>query len=53
MTPQLVRAYSIDSSHLALNSSINPGTWFRVTREGLFEDIFPGSEELLKGKGKP
>jgi hypothetical protein len=50
MTPQLVRAYVQGDSSIILNSSINAGTWFHVTREGLFGDIFPESETLLSGQ---
>ena len=50
MSPQQVRAYAQAGDEVILNSSINPDTWFRATREGLFSDLFPGSEELLSGK---
>jgi len=47
MSPQRVSAWVEDESHMVLNSSINPGTWFRSGREDLFKDLFPGSEELI------
>ena len=47
MSPQQVSAWVEDQSHLVLNSSINPGTWFSSGRGDLFTDLFPGSEELI------
>jgi hypothetical protein len=50
MPAQSVSAYLQTDSTLVLTSSINPGTWFRVSRDGLFEDLFPGASGLLPGR---
>jgi hypothetical protein len=49
MSPQQVRAYKQEGDKVVLNSSINPDTWFRTGRSGVFSDLFPGSEKLLSG----
>lgn len=49
MSPQQVRAYLEDDGQFIVNSSVNPGTWFKTTRGDLFTDLFPGSEELISG----
>jgi hypothetical protein len=46
-----VSAYPLDSTGYLVNSSLNPTTWFRATREGLFGELFPGADELLSGNG--
>jgi hypothetical protein len=47
MTPQQVSAWVEDENHLVLNSSINPGTWFRTGPDDLLKELYPGSEELI------
>lgn len=47
MQPQILKAYAMGDDEMVLNSSINPGSWFRISREGLFRDLFPGSEALI------
>ncbi len=47
MQSQQLRAYIQKADSLLLNSSINPDTWFRTSREGLFRDLFPGAEALI------
>lgn len=39
-----VNAHVIDSMHIAITSSLNPGTWFDGTQEELFEKIFRNQE---------
>jgi len=49
MPAQSVRAFMQTDSTLLLNSSANPDTWFRLTPDGLFDDLFPGASEFLAG----
>jgi hypothetical protein len=49
MKPVQVKAYEQPGDELILNSSLNPDSWFRVPREGLFREIFPGSDRLIQG----
>ena len=49
MLPQQVRAYPETDSTFLLNSTINPDSWFRVKKNGLFQELFPGMEELISG----
>jgi len=51
MDPLLIRVYSQLGNELVLHSSINPESYFRITRDGLFKDIFKGSSELISGSG--
>lgn len=51
MDPLLIRVYSQVGDDLILHSSINPESYFRITREGLFKDIFKSSEGLISGSG--
>ena len=51
MDPLLIRVYSQVGDELVLHSSINPESYFRITREGLFRDIFKGSAALISGSG--
>jgi hypothetical protein len=47
MTPVHVRGFSQPGGDVILNSSINPDSWFRSTREGLFKDLFKSSGEFI------
>jgi hypothetical protein len=47
MAAQQVRAYILPDGDLALNSSINPDTWFRSPGDGLFAKLFPAAGSLL------
>jgi hypothetical protein len=49
MTTQIVQAYITGEDNLVLNSSLNPDSWFMITREDLFHDLFPGAEALISG----
>ncbi len=51
MTPLLIRAYPQAGDEVILHSSINPDSYFRTTKEGLFKDIFKGSAGLISGSG--
>jgi len=51
MDPLLIRVYSQQGDELVLNSSINPESYFRITREGLFKDIFKSASGLISGSG--
>lgn len=48
MAPQRVKAYMVDGG-LLVNSTLNPGTWFRVKPEDKVSDLFPGSGKLIAG----
>ena len=47
MVSQHLRAYINNDRVLILNCSINPDSWFQITREGLFKDLFPGSSAFF------
>lgn len=47
MQPLEVRAYPEDEGSIILSSTLNPGTWFRTTRDELFRDLFPDAGKLL------
>jgi hypothetical protein len=51
MDPILIRVYSQVGDELILHSSINPESYFRITRDGLFKDIFKSSSGLISGSG--
>ena len=51
MDPLLIRVYSQVGNDLILHSSINPDSYFRITREGLFKDIFKSSAGLTSISG--
>ncbi len=51
MDPLLIRVYSQVGDELILHSSINPESYFRITRDGLFKDIFKNSAGLISGSG--
>jgi hypothetical protein len=51
MDPLLIRVYSQVGDELVLHSSINPESYFRITRDGLFKDIFKSSSGLISGSG--
>ena len=51
MDPLLIRVYSQMQDELVLHSSINPESYFRITTEGLFGDIFKSSSALISGAG--
>jgi hypothetical protein len=51
MNPLWIRVYSQLGDELILHSSINPESYFRITREGLFKDIFKSSSGLISGIG--
>jgi hypothetical protein len=51
MEPLLIRAFSQTEDELILHSSINPDSWFRVDRDGLFKDIFRSSSGLISDTG--
>ena len=51
MNPVLIRAYSQSGDVLILHSSINPESWFRVTRDGLFKEIFRSSIGFILNTG--
>lgn len=51
MDPLLIRVYSQVGDELILHSSTNPESYFRITREGLFKDIFKSSDGLISGTG--
>jgi hypothetical protein len=51
MEPLLIRVYVRDGSELVLHSSINPESYFRITRDGLFKDIFKSYSSLTSGSG--
>lgn len=44
-----VDAHVVDSMHIAITSSLNPGTWFDGTQDALFEKIFR-DQELFRRK---
>jgi hypothetical protein len=48
MKSQSIRVYQ-QPGEMVLNSSYNPDTWFSVTREGLFGEIFTGAGRLISG----
>ena len=49
MDPLLIRVYSQAGDELILHSTINPESYFRITRDGLFKDIFKSSAGLISG----
>ena len=49
MDPLLIRVYSQVGDELILHSTINPESYFRITRDGLFKDIFKSSAGLISG----
>ncbi len=49
MDPLLIRVYSQVGDELILHSTINPESYFRITRDGLFRDIFKSSAGLISG----
>lgn len=51
MQAQSIRAFLQTDSTLLLHSSFNPDTWFSITRDGLFLDLFPGLSALLPDTG--
>ncbi len=51
MDPLLIRVYSQVGDELILHSTINPESYFRITRDGLFKDIFKSSAGLISGSG--
>jgi hypothetical protein len=51
MDPLLIRVYSQLGDELILHSSINPESYFSITRDGLFRDIFKSSNGLISGTG--
>jgi hypothetical protein len=51
MAPLLIRVYSQVGDELILHSTINPESYFRITRDGLFKDIFKSSAGLISGSG--
>lgn len=51
MDPLLLRVYSQVGDELILHSTINPESYFRITRDGLFKDIFKSSFGLISGTG--
>jgi len=51
MDPLSLRVYSQVGDELILHSSINPESYFRITRDGLFKDIFKSSAGLISGIG--
>jgi len=51
MDPLLIRVYSQVGDELILHSSMNPESYFRITRDGLFRDIFKSSSGLISGSG--
>jgi hypothetical protein len=51
MDPLLIRVYSRSGEELILHSSANPESYFRITREGLFKDIFKSPSHFLSGSG--
>ena len=51
MDPLLIRVYSQVGGELILHSTINPESYFRITRDGLFKDIFKSSAGLISGNG--
>ncbi len=51
MDPLLIRVYSQLGDELILHSSINPESYFRITRDGVFRDIFKSSYGLISGTG--
>jgi hypothetical protein len=51
MDPLLIRVYSQAGDELILHSTINPESYFRITRDGLFKDIFRSSAGLISGSG--
>ena len=51
MDPLLIRLYSQTGDELILHSTINPESYFRITRDGLFKDIFRSSAGLISGSG--
>jgi hypothetical protein len=51
MDPILIRAYSQPGNEVILHSSINPDSYFRATKDGLFGDIFKSSSGLISGTG--
>jgi hypothetical protein len=51
MDPLLIRIYSQLGDELILHSSINPESYFRITKDGVFRDIFKSSYGLISGNG--
>jgi hypothetical protein len=51
MAPLLIRVYAQVGDELILHSSINPESYFRIARDGLFKDIFKSSSGLISGTG--
>ncbi len=51
MPARSVTAHLQPDSTLLLHSSMNPDTWFRIERNELFRDLFPGASALL-GSGE-
>jgi hypothetical protein len=51
MDPLLIRVYAQTGEDFILHSSINPESYFRITPEGLFGDIFKSSSSLISGAG--
>jgi hypothetical protein len=51
MEPLLIRVYVRNGGELVLHSSINPESYFRITRDGLFKDIFKSYTGLISGTG--
>ena len=51
MAPVSIRVYSQTGNDLILNSNINPESYFRITPDGLFKDIFKSADVLISGNG--
>jgi hypothetical protein len=49
MDPLLIRVYAQAGDEMILHSSINPQSYFRITRNGLFKDIFKSSSGFISG----
>ena len=48
MQPVQIKAFAGENDLIALNSSLNPESWFSLNRKDiLFKDLFPGLESLL------
>lgn len=47
MAPILLRAFRQPDGEICLNSSMNPNSWFRGSRDDIFGDIFKPAENLI------
>lgn len=47
MEEVIIKAYELDSVNVIMNSSINPGTYFKVPRNGFFSTLFKSKEHFL------